>query len=397
MNHMVHREPLIFFVDGIYWFCVLFVGCPIVGIIQLFRTIWNLIVSLFTKPIIMEEFLPINVKKNNNNSNNNKEMAIVITGCDTGFGKELVFELVNKQYSGLSVIFAGCLQEESFGQFPTTVSPATTSSTTRIVPILMDVTNEGQILEAATVVNDWIQNEDHKNRHLHAIVNNAGIGVPGLVDWVELSDFRKCMDINYHGIIRVVKSFYPILKRQAAASPPPSSLYSSSSRIINITSIAGLYSPMPCGVAYGASKFAAEALTTNLKQEMKLFNVKVIGINPSFHKTPLFDLMIQNMMNMWNKLPQDKQHFYGKEYIDRILSLPQAPAWDSSHVTDEIIKSITYQNPSSDSVLVGMDAKLLLHLLTKIPINVKLFLTGLNKNLLPTSTPAIMKKKKRNK
>ena len=39
--------------------------------------------------------------------------------------------------------------------------------------------------------------------------------VAGMVDWLDLDDFQKCMDVNYMGTVRCCKAFLPILKQQA--------------------------------------------------------------------------------------------------------------------------------------------------------------------------------------
>jgi NAD(P)-dependent dehydrogenase (short-subunit alcohol dehydrogenase family) len=63
----------------------------------------------------------------------------------------------------------------------------------------MDVTKEDEVKNAAVVVNKWINDNDTAKlttspRLLHALVNNAGIGSGGLIDWLNISVFRKDME-----------------------------------------------------------------------------------------------------------------------------------------------------------------------------------------------------------
>jgi NAD(P)-dependent dehydrogenase (short-subunit alcohol dehydrogenase family) len=57
--------------------------------------------------------------------------------------------------------------------------------------------------------------------------------------------------------------------------------------IVNVTSIAGRIALAP-SAAYSASKFALEALSECLAQEMKAFNVRVAVVEPGVIATPIF-------------------------------------------------------------------------------------------------------------
>jgi NAD(P)-dependent dehydrogenase (short-subunit alcohol dehydrogenase family) len=66
-----------------------------------------------------------------------------------------------------------------------------------------------------------------RNLSLWAVVNNAGIGNGAYIDWTPLEIYQKVMDVNYFGIIRVIKATLQQLKKTKY------------SRIINLSSIAG--------------------------------------------------------------------------------------------------------------------------------------------------------------
>ena len=61
---------------------------------------------------------------------------------------------------------------------------------------------------------------------LWAVVNNAGIDIPGLVDWCSIHDMKKVFDINLWGVLAVTKTFLPLLKK-------------SRGRIVNVGSAGG--------------------------------------------------------------------------------------------------------------------------------------------------------------
>jgi NAD(P)-dependent dehydrogenase (short-subunit alcohol dehydrogenase family) len=91
-------------------------------------------------------------------------------------------------------VFAGCLNEASLEQFQ--LEP-------RIIPIKMDVTSDGDVQAVVERVNKWLNNNEEggkaedrsprKKRYLHALVNNAGLAVTGLIDWLDMASFEKQM------------------------------------------------------------------------------------------------------------------------------------------------------------------------------------------------------------
>ena len=168
--------------------------------------------------------------------------------------------------------------------------------------MIMDVTKDDQVQAAANTVNKWLVVGGGKRKwYLHACVNNAGIGHLGPINWLDLMTFQQDMDgechaivrlscrvyaisyafddgVNYYGIIRTVKAFYPILKVQANEYR--------AACMVNMVSIAG-WMVGGCLAPYHGSKFAAEALSSCLHSEMQSWNVQVVTVNPSFHEMPL--------------------------------------------------------------------------------------------------------------
>lgn len=59
----------------------------------------------------------------------------------------------------------------------------------------MDVTNDATIDNSVSRVLEWIS--DSKAlipRYFHALINNAGVGSFGLVDWLDMSSYRRDME-----------------------------------------------------------------------------------------------------------------------------------------------------------------------------------------------------------
>ena len=113
-------------------------------------------------------------------------------------------------------------------------------------------------------------------------------------------------------MIRMVKAFLPILKQQAMEKDEGSSY--GDAQIVNIISMAGMLSAGGLAMSpYETSKNAAEAFTDGLRLEMKMFGIRVVSVNPSFHTTPLVKSVKQKLKEeVWDLLSDDKREEYGQ-------------------------------------------------------------------------------------
>jgi NAD(P)-dependent dehydrogenase (short-subunit alcohol dehydrogenase family) len=104
------------------------------------------------------------------------------------------------------------------------------------------------------------------------LVNNAGIDRMGAVEETPLSDFRACMETNYFGVIRCAQAVIGTMRERGSGA------------IINISSVAGKISLAPMA-AYSATKYALEALSEALAQELRPFNIRVAIVEPGIIDT----------------------------------------------------------------------------------------------------------------
>src|SRR5262249_29554762 len=109
---------------------------------------------------------------------------------------------------------------------------------------------------------------------LEVVVNNAGIERRGTVEEQPLSDVRAGMETNYFGALRCIKAGWPQMRARRSGC------------IINVSSIGGQIAASPLG-AYTASKFALEAISEALAQEVKPFNVRVAIVEPGIFDTAM--------------------------------------------------------------------------------------------------------------
>jgi NAD(P)-dependent dehydrogenase (short-subunit alcohol dehydrogenase family) len=109
---------------------------------------------------------------------------------------------------------------------------------------------------------------------LDVLVNNAGIERRGSVEELDLADFRAVMETNYFGAIRCIQAVLPSMRKRGNGC------------IINVASIAGRIASSPFG-PYTASKFALEALSEVLAQEVKAFGIRVAIVEPGIIDTDM--------------------------------------------------------------------------------------------------------------
>lgn len=106
------------------------------------------------------------------------------------------------------------------------------------------------------------------------LLNNAGIYSIEAVEDESLDQFRRVMETNYFGAVRCVKQVLPSMRKRGSGC------------IVNITSVAGRIAFAGTS-AYNASKFALEAFTECLAQEVKGFGIRVALVEPGIIDTAM--------------------------------------------------------------------------------------------------------------
>ncbi len=109
---------------------------------------------------------------------------------------------------------------------------------------------------------------------IDVLVNNAGIERHGSVEELAFKEFKAVMETNYFGAIRCIQAVLPSMRTRGSGC------------IINVTSIAGRLSFSPMG-SYAASKFALEAISEALAQEVKELGIRVAIVQPGIISTDM--------------------------------------------------------------------------------------------------------------
>ena len=134
-----------------------------------------------------------------------------------------------------------------------------------LLPIKLDVTDRAADFAAVR------QAHEHFGR-LDVVINNAGYGLFGAVEEVSEEQARAQMETNFFGALWVTQAALPFLREQK------------SGHILQVSSIGGI-AAFPAVGMYHASKWALEAFSDSLSQEVRQFGIKVTLIEPGGFET----------------------------------------------------------------------------------------------------------------
>lgn len=186
------------------------------------------------------------------------EMAqvVLITGCSTGIGRDLVHRLSQSGYS----VVATARKVETLDDLPAALK------------LPLDVTKAELVCQA-------VEHTCQQLGRIDVLVNNAGYALQGALEEIPVEPVQQMFDVNVFGVLRMIRAVVPLMRQQRAG------------RIINIGSIAGKLA-LPVNGTYSASKFALEALSDALRLELLPFGIQVVLIEPGAIKTH-FDATVQ--------------------------------------------------------------------------------------------------------
>ncbi len=178
----------------------------------------------------------------------------IITGCSTGFGRELAKEVLQ---NGDKVAVTA--------RNPDDVNDIVANAGANAIALKLDVTKPDEI-EAA------VQQTIATFGRIDVLVNNAGIGYFGAIEESEDAAVRKMFEINVFGLAKMTQAVLPFMRKQRAG------------HIVNIASIGGLRS-FPAVGFYNATKYAVDGLSEALAKETAHLGIKVTIVCPSGFRT----------------------------------------------------------------------------------------------------------------
>lgn len=264
------------------------------------------------------------------------DSAVLVTGASTGIGRETALLLDRHGFT----VFAG-VRKASDGE---ELAAAASGS---LVPVLLDVTKPEQIAQAAALITD-------RTVGLAGLVNNAGIASAAPLEFVPIDDLRHQLEVNVVGQVAVTQAMLPLLRAARG-------------RIINVTSIGGLIAGQMLG-PYNASKFALEAITHVLRQELAPWGIEAIAIEPGQIATPIWATASANSGRMLDGLPDQVTEYYGDRMdgARRMAAKAAADGLPAIEVAKVIERALTAKRPKT-RYTVGRDAAIGSALIARLP------------------------------
>jgi short-subunit dehydrogenase len=171
--------------------------------------------------------------------------VVIITGASSGIGFDTAKLLAEKGY----IVYGIARSKIESNLF---------------LSMQVDVTNALQINQAYKTIYE-------KEKQIDIIINNAGMGISGSIEYAVQSDIQDIFNVNFNGLHYSTQAALPYLR-------------ASKGKIINVGSVAGPLS-IPFQGFYSASKAAVETYTQALAIELKPMRIQVCTVLPGDIKT----------------------------------------------------------------------------------------------------------------
>lgn len=255
--------------------------------------------------------------------------AVVVTGASTGIGRATAQRLDSEGFR----VFAG-VRKLSDGQ------ALRESASERLAPLLLDVTDADGIAAAAEQVEAEVGDGG-----LAGLVNNAGVAVGGVLEFLDIDQLRRQLEVNLIGAVAVTKAFLPAIRRGKG-------------RIVNISSDSGVLST-PFMAPYCASKFGLEAVSDALRRELRPWGIPVVIVEPGAIATPIWEKARPHTQELRAALPDAARALYGDMFdkVESFVEKQAAGAIPADAVAEAVHRGLTVPRPRL-RYAVGNDAKL---------------------------------------
>jgi len=178
----------------------------------------------------------------------------LVTGCSTGFGRELAKQLIEHKEN--VVVTA---------RKPDQIADLVHEHGDHVLGLELDVTDPSSIDNA-------IRQTLSRFGRIDVLVNNAGYGYQTSIEEGDEQEIRAQFDANVFGLFALTRAVLPTMRKER------------SGRILNISSVAGLVGFAGSGY-YAATKHAVEGFSSALSAEVSHLGIKVTCVEPGPFRT----------------------------------------------------------------------------------------------------------------
>jgi len=230
---------------------------------------------------------------------------VLITGAASGMGRATALKLAKNGYK----VFACDIKNND-------------EEVENIKQINVDVTNMASIKDAY----DIISKETDK---LDAVINFAGIIMMNSLIEISEEDFIRIFNINFFGVYRINKIFFPLVKNAKG-------------KILITTSELAPNKILPFNAIYSISKKALDAYAQGLTMELGLLGISVVTLRPGAVETPILKDSNKEMQEL-----NDNTQLY-KNTITKFKSIvdkEQGGAISPTKIADLVYKILNRKKP----------------------------------------------------
>lgn len=242
---------------------------------------------------------------------------VFITGISTGLGKDLAIQLSSSGYAVIGTV-----------RKPEDADLIHNISNGAITTLFMDASVKGSIHAALEKLKEIIGLNG-----LYALINNAGIAIPGPLELLSDEEIRLQMEVNFFSVHQITNSCIPLLKKCDI------------SYIINISSVSGIFNNPFMG-AYCISKHALESMNEIYRRELKPFGIKVVSIRPGPLKTEIWK---KNLGVLQKFIPSAYEQIL--VHADKMIQNTEKKALPTSKVTKLVSHILKNQNPKCSYII----------------------------------------------
>lgn len=319
-----------------------------------------------------------------------KNKAVLITGCDSGFGLAMARHFIENTKLSVVCTFLnprpGDTANDTAGQQqPATSQPTIASNGYELLRKLSHERQDGSRIhllklnlrsdESIDSVVKYIDNciyEDKVFTNLWALINNAGILFFAEFDWYTAGQIDATLNVNVVGPMKLTKKLLP-------------HIIEARGRIINVSSV-GDITVYPGLSVYTATKAAVTMFSHNLRMELEKFNCHVILFRPGLFpgSTRILDNHNQTIDSMWSAMSEKQRKIYGKmnEWTKNIIEKERTagtkrkikPPKDTV-LTRDIDRAVMSKSPPNEIICSSFWFKVVFFFNGFVPIVVQTFIS----------------------
>jgi NADP-dependent 3-hydroxy acid dehydrogenase YdfG len=232
----------------------------------------------------------------------------LITGCSTGFGRELAKILPERGYKVVAT-----------ARDTAKIQDLATGHGNSVLPLKLDVTNPAEVI-------DGVRAAEAAFGRIDVLVNNAGYGYLGSIEESDENEIRAMFEANFFGLSNMVRAVLPGMRQRRHGS------------IVNLSSIGGLVG-MPGVGYYNATKFAVEGLSEALAKEVNPIGIQVLVVEPGPFRTDWAGRSLKTAHNTISEYAET-----AGANVSRISGRSGTQAGDPVRAAEAMIKAVESAN-----------------------------------------------------